>query len=50
MEKYTIIYQDYVGQGHYAVQYDRVETDQLEEVLKDYADLSYIFAGWPEEV
>ena len=50
MEKYTIIYQDYVGQGHYPVLYDRVETDKLEEVLKNYDNLWLIFAGWPEEV
>lgn len=48
--KYTIIYQAYVGMGHYLVQAKRIKTDNLKAWLKEHDDIDaqFIFDGWPK--
>ena len=54
--KYTIIYSGVNGDGHGAPNCRYVEVDNLSQYietelnLKDYWDVAFVFAGWPELV
>lgn len=55
MAKYTIIYAKFfhVKSPHSATLYSRVETDNLEETLKDPkygGNIWFVLEGWPELV
>jgi hypothetical protein len=54
MKKYTIVYGEWLQTGSHSntiTKFDRVETDNLRELIKDdrySCSIWFIFEGWPE--
>lgn len=53
MKKYTIIYTEAKRIGSHTVVFvrcDRVETDDITKLLREYNDVCYVFEGHPLDV
>jgi len=54
MNKYTAVYQSYVGMGHYVVNVHRMEAEKPSDVIlyvgENLGDVVLLFKGFVEEV